>query len=126
MSVADQQFKKLLSIVEEGKKAQEPRERTEAEEDQIALELFILEHEGPAGLENYQRLKANKSLKLNELPPAERAIIERERVNQRDFTKPALGRVYAPRPTEDQEPNVDCIGRNREPYRDCPSERCKK
>ena len=42
-----------------------------------------------------------KHLKLEELDPADRAIIERERNNQEDFPAPAQGSVYAPRPKED-------------------------
>ncbi|MDW5564298.1 MAG: hypothetical protein SA339_13870 [Methanomassiliicoccus sp.] len=57
--------------------------RTEAEEDQIALELFILEHEGEESLREYQANPTKKSLKFCELPPHQREIIERARLEGR-------------------------------------------
>ncbi|MDW5563933.1 MAG: hypothetical protein SA339_11975 [Methanomassiliicoccus sp.] len=63
--------------------------RTEAEEDQIALELFILEHEGEESLREYQANPTRRALKFCELPQHQREIIERARLNQRDFSKPA-------------------------------------
>lgn len=120
MSAANAQFQKLLGIVDDGIRAQEPKPpRTEAEEDQMALEWFILEHEGPESLEEYQRNPTKKPLKLRELPPYQRAIIDRARKEQHDYDRPAPGRIYAPRPaSEDHEPDIDNTGR-------CPDGRCK-
>ncbi|MDW5562591.1 MAG: hypothetical protein SA339_05125 [Methanomassiliicoccus sp.] len=107
MSIADDQFKKLLGMVEEGKKA--PRERTEAEEDQMALQLFILEHEGEESLKEYLANPTRRTLKVFELPPHQREIIERARLDQKDFPKPVLGTIYAPRPAQGAQD--ECQGR---------------
>lgn len=119
MSIAEERFKKLTGMVEDGVKAQEPpAPRTIEQEDQMALEDMILHLDGPDALARYQRRKVH-SLKLNELPPNERAIIERERANQHDFPRPATGGMYAPRPaSEDREPDIDSTGR-------CPDGRCR-
>lgn len=124
MSIADAQFQKLQRMVEDGLRESAPR--TIEQEDRIALETMILELEGPDALAKYQRRKMHH-LKLAELPPKERAIIERERASQRDFPRPATGGIYAPR-TADHEnsgPDVDSVGRDRTSYQDCPTGRCR-
>jgi hypothetical protein len=57
MSIADDQFKKLQRMVEDGLRESAPR--TEAEEDRIALECMILELEGPDALERYQASRSD-------------------------------------------------------------------
>ncbi len=97
MNIASAKFKELLALVKNGER---PEPRTEAQEDQMAIEDLILLKEGAFALARYkreQRLK-KKSLKLNELSPEDRAIIERERADQKDFPPPPKGDNYAPRP----------------------------
>jgi hypothetical protein len=108
MSIADEKFQQLTEMVQQGIKAQEPRERSEAEEDQIALELFILEHEGPESLAEYLANPTKKCLRYADLPPYQREIIAGARMNKRDFPRPAPRGVYAPRPAA---PKDNCGGR---------------
>jgi hypothetical protein len=89
-------FKELQDLVSQGER---PEPRTEAQEDQMALEDMILLIEGAFALARYRRKwKQDRSLKLKELSPEDRAIIEREQANQKDFPDPPKGKVYAPRP----------------------------
>jgi hypothetical protein len=57
MSIADDQFRKLQRMVEDGLRESAPR--TEAEEDRLALETMILELEGPDALERYQASRSD-------------------------------------------------------------------
>ena len=54
MSAATQAFLKLEGMVRNAIDRPELRPRTEAEEDHLALECLILEHDGPDALERYQ------------------------------------------------------------------------
>lgn len=96
MNEAAARFKELQDLVSQGEK---PEPRTEAQEDQMALEDMILLIEGAVSLARYRRKwRHNKSLKLNDLSPEDRPIIEREQAKQKDFPPPPKGKVYAPRP----------------------------
>lgn len=100
MNIASVRFQELQKLVKNG---EEKRPRTEAEEDQLALEDMIYLREGAFALARYRRKqRLKKSLKLSELSPQDRAIIDRERDAQKDFPAPAKGGIYAPRPKEGQ------------------------
>lgn len=91
MNIASARFAELQRLVKKGMEKTEPR--TEAQEDQMALEDMILLKEGAFALARYKRKwRQNRSLKLRELPEHERAIIERERADQKDFPAPPQGR----------------------------------
>jgi hypothetical protein len=103
MNIAAMKFLELQALVKEGLNAKEPR--TEADEDQMALEDMIFLKEGAVSLARYRRKwKQERSLKLSEHPENERAIIEREREDQKDFPKPEPGSYYTPRFNQDGEP----------------------
>ena len=98
MNIASARFQELQKLVKNG---EQPEPRTEAEEDQLALEDMIFLIEGAFALARYRcKWKKERSLKLNELSPEDRTIIERERSNQKDYPDPPKGRSYAPRPEE--------------------------
>lgn len=101
MNIASARFQELQKLVKNG---EEKRPRTEAEEDQLALEDMIYLREGAVALARYRRQqRLKKSLKLSELSPQDRAIIERERENQKDFSPPPKSNVYAPRPKDGED-----------------------
>lgn len=99
MNIASARFQELQKLVKNG---EEKRPRTEAEEDQLALEDMIFLIEGAYALARYRRKwrEQRHSLKLNELSPEDRTIIERERSNQKDYPDPPRAKNYAPRPEE--------------------------
>lgn len=59
MSIADERYKQLTEMVQQGMRAQEPpAPRTEAEDDRLALESMILDREGPEALGRYRARQA--------------------------------------------------------------------
>lgn len=111
MNIASARFAELQRLVKKGME-QQNRQRTEADEDQMALEDMILLKEGAFSLARYRRKwKRQRSLHLDELPAHERAIIERERANQKDFPAPLKGDEYISRPvwTENNGPSSNDV-----------------
>ena len=110
MNIVSARFAELQRLVKKGIEKAEPR--TEAQEDQMALEDMILLKEGAYSLARYKRKwKRERSLKLRELSAEDRAIIERERANQKDFPAPLKGDEYISRPawTENNGPSSNDV-----------------
>lgn len=110
MNIVSARFAELQRLVKQGMEKKEPR--TEAQEDQMALEDMILLKEGAFSLARYRRKwKRQRSLHLDELPSHERAIIERERADQKDFPAPPKSDEYVSRPewTENNGPSSNDV-----------------